>query len=261
MEITKHLPWLLVTLTIICTTIALADRLYFAKKRPRGEKQPIIAEYATSFFSILLLVLLLRSFLVQLYWVPTGSLIPTLDIDEMSLVTQYDYGLHAPIYNTTLLKTHTPKRGDIAVFHWPVNPRANLIKRVIGLPGDDISFNHGVLTINGIKASQQFVGITHESNGKDTWTTEIFTEDLLGVKHKIQVCHNQTHCAPNVNFSHLKVPPHQYFMMGDNRNNSDDSRAWGFVPEQNLIGKARFIVFSWNRETQKIRWDRIGNAI
>ena len=163
--------------------------------------------------------------------------------------------------NKTLLNTGQPKRGDIIVFHWPVNESANLIKRLIGLPGDDISYTEGVLTINGKVATQQFISnATDVSSSGAHWSAKAYEENLSGIQHQIFRCDNTQHCSPNMNFNHLIVPEGQYFFMGDNRNNSDDSRSWGFVPKENLIGKLRFVVMSWNSELGRVRWERIGTT-
>lgn len=261
MNIAANFPWILVTLSFITGAIAIIDKCYLAKRRKLGASVPVIADYAISFFPIILLVLFLRTVVAQLYWVPTGSLEPTVNIGELTFVTQYDYAIHLPMSNKSIINTGEPKRGDIIVFHWPVNENANLIKRLVGLPGDDISYNEGVLTINGNVATQTYIkNATDVSSNGAHWGATIYQENLSGFKHDIFRCDNKKYCSPNKNFNHLIIPEGQYFFMGDNRNNSDDSRHWGFVPKENLVGKLRFVVLSWDSELGRVRWDRIGTT-
>lgn len=264
MNLGTDFPYLLTTSVIICGCIAITEWAFLSRIRPNNQARPVISDWSISFFPLLLLVLLIRSFLAQLYWVPTGSLEPSLKIGELTLVTQYDYGFHAPIWNTTLFPTGLPQRGDIAVFRWPVNEEANLIKRVIGVPGDVIDYYNNTLIINGKTATQTFIrqDISYDSRGNH-WPMLVMSENLNGVKHDIYLCAQPDNCPVNtrVNFTHLIVPPHQYFMMGDNRDNSDDSRGWGFVNEANLVGKGRYVIFSWDMQTHHVRWNRIGTSL
>lgn len=250
---------LILTLAVIISgLIYLVDVLVFAKKRPAGEKQPILIEYARSFFPILLIVLILRSFLAEPFRIPSGSDKPTLLVGDFILVNKYDYGVRLPVIHTKIVSMGEPKTGDIAVFRWPVDLSMYLIKRVIGLPGDRISYINKILYINGKEIPQTLIGeaTDHNSDSEPRWPVQIKEEDLLGVKHKIYI-------RPDVaaeDFS-LTVPPGYYFMMGDNRDNSNDSRYWGFVPERDLVGKAVFIWFSWDSEQTNIRWSRIGTDL
>ena len=207
--------------------------------------------------------------MVQPYRVPTGSLEPTVIPGDLILVNQFAYGLRMPVWMKTLVSIGEPKKGQIALFYWPVNPRITFVKRVIGVPGDHISYINKVLTINGKKATQKFIGYSTDTNGGPTWRVAIYEENLNGVKHKIYVCPKGSVNCPSDsrphNFYNLVVPKGEYFMMGDNRDNSDDSRDWGFVPERNLIGKALFVWMSWDSSaknwTKKIRWSRIGTKL
>ncbi len=267
----SNFPFILVCLTLVSGAIWLVDSCFFAKKRQAtagdAGNLPKIAEYAKSFFPVFLIVLIIRSFLGQLYTVPTGSLEPTVIPGDLILVNQFAYGLHTPVWGNKLLSVGKPKRGDIVVFHWPVNPKVDFIKRVIGLPGDSISYVNNVLTINGKKAPQQFIKTTTDSVGGSTsWHVDQLQENLLGVKHDIFNCSKQSLNCPTkhiIDFVNLKVPAGKYFMMGDNRADSDDSRDWGFVPENALVGKGEFIVLSWDKNASlahKIRWHRSGQT-
>lgn len=252
---------ILALITIFAGVICLVDIIMRARQRrktgtPKEKiKHPIIIEYARSFFPILLIVLLIRSFLFQPYRVPTGSLEPTVIPGDMILVSQYNYGLHIPLWDAEIIHVGTPKTGQIALFRWPVNASRTFVKRVIGVPGDKISYINKVLYINGKKQTQKFVGDSVEigANGQ-TWKAKKYEEDLNGVKHFIITRPDR----PTQNFKNLVVPKGKYFMMGDNRDDSDDSRSWGFVPAKNFIGRAVFIFMSWNSQNYHVRWRRIG---
>lgn len=250
---------LLLTLAVIISgLIYLADVLVFAKKRPVEAAQPVVIEYARSFFPILLIVLILRSFLAEPFRIPSGSDKPTLLVGDFLIVNKYDYGVRLPVLHTKILNVGEPKIGDIAVFRYPVDPSIDYIKRIVGLPGDRISYINKVLYINGKEMPQTLLGqaIDHNGDIADSWPVQIKEEDLMGIKHKIY----QTPAMPAQDFSWV-VPPGYYLALGDNRDNSRDSRYWGFVPEQNLVGKAVFIWFSWNGDQTSIRWPRIGTRI
>lgn len=216
-------------------------------------------DYARSFFPVLLVVWVLRSFVVQPYRVPSGSLEPTVKPGDFIAVSQFSYGLRFPIFQFRFLKIGEPKRGDIALFHWPVNPRIVFVKRVIGLPGDHIVYRNKVLYINGIEATQKFIRSTYDygDGAAPKRSVNEVQENLDAVKHSIfiQPIGGETE---NVD---LVVPKHEYFMMGDNRDDSDDSRSWGFVPENNLIGRAFGIWFSWDPVHHDVRWSRMGRSV
>lgn len=270
-------PFILLTLAAVSGLICLIDWIFFRhlhpmetdKKGRKKPKRPLIADYAYSFFPVFIIVFLIRSFCAQLYNVPTGSLEPTVEPGDLIFVNQFAYGLHLPIWNKTLLHTSLPKRGDIVVFHWPVNPKIDFVKRVIGLPGDHISYINNVLSINGHVAPQTYVKTTTDSNGPSStsWQVSEMQENLLGVKHLIYNCApNATDCPgyQKHGFKDLVVPKGMYFMMGDNRGDSDDSRDWGFVSQQALVGKGEWIVMSWDSQADwkhKIRWSRIGSKL
>ncbi len=245
---------------LISGVISLIDILFLAKKRKRAHltKMPMIIDYARSFFPVLLLVFILRSFLFEPFRIPSSSLKPTLDVGDLILVNKFNYGIRLPVIHKKIFLSGEPKRGDIMVFRCPYHPSVDFIKRVIGLPGDHISYIDKTLYVNGQKAPQQFVKNTTDRD--DSGTTVDVTqkeEDLLGIKHEIY----QMQDHPNDDVKDIVVPPGMYFVMGDNRDGSADSRYWGFVPDANIVGRARLIWMSWDGNNYNIRWNRIGKTI
>jgi len=249
--------------------IALADMLLFRKKRKKsGQKDPVLIEYCRSFFPVLLLVWVVRSFIVQPYKVPTGSLEPTVMPGDFIAVNQFAYGIKFPIGNFKLIPTGEPKRGDIVLFHYPPNPKVIYVKRLIGEPGDTISYKNKVLTINGKVQTQKFLGHDYDYGNApgETQPVDVYEEDLNGRWHKI---FRRPYVAPNDfkmatdsagDFTYV-VPKGHYFMMGDNRDNSQDSRYFGAVPERNIIGKAFGVWMSWDPVHHRVRWHRIGDSL
>lgn len=226
------------------------------------KKRSLVIEYSRAFFPVLLLVFCIRSFLVQLYHVPSGSLEPTVKPGDLIFVNQYHYGVRFPIWNKKIISVGEPARGQIALFPYPVNPAITFVKRVIGLPGDHISYINKTLYINGKKQPQKFIGnVTQLNDFGQLVTYQIYQENVNGIKHDIQIRSD----ASAVNFYNLIVPKDEYFMMGDNRDESDDSRGWGFVHENTLIGHALLVFMSWDSNAahwyDDIRWNRIGNKI
>ncbi|WED42088.1 signal peptidase I [Legionella cardiaca] len=245
---------LLVILSLVSGVIYLLDVLFFAKKRKADQKPGRIIEYSRSFFPVFILVLLLRSFLVEPFRIPSGSLEPTLHVGDFVAVNKFAYGLRLPVLETKILKIANPKTGDVAVFRWPPDPSYDYIKRVIGVPGDKISYHNKVLTINGKEMKQTFIEYTtDESSGH---AVAKYRENLNGVEHEIYI-------RPDVHADDFDVvvPQGQYFMMGDNRDDSADSRFWGFTPDEYLRGKAFLVWMSWNGKTDSVRWGRIGRLI
>lgn len=244
--------------TVIAGLIGLVDILFFAPRRKKDQKMPIISEYARSFFPVLLIVFLLRSFIYEPFRIPTGSLEPTLQIGDFILVNKFDYGLRLPIIHKKILSIGEPKRGDILVFRWPPNPAVDFIKRVIGLPGDHVSYIDKTLYVNGQKIPQTFLKDT-EAQGEDNsvWDAKEYNENLLGVNHKIIL--NPLRASRD--YEDIIVPPNMYFVMGDNRDDSADSRYWGFVPAENMVGKGSVIWLSWNNQTKRLRWDQMFRVI
>jgi len=238
--------------------IYLLDWLFWEKKR-KSELRPMskIVEYSRSFFPVLVLVLILRSFLVEPYRIPTGSLEPSLIPGDFIAANKFAYGIHLPLSNTRIVPLGEPKLADIVVFRWPVNTSIDFIKRVVGVPGDTIAYKNKVLYLNGVEQKQTYVGEGKDSDSMgNLFPVKIYREDLNGVSHLIQINPE----APDNDFT-VTVPRGSYFMMGDNRDNSEDSRYWGFVPEKDLLGKAFLIWMSWNSKDHSVRWHRLGTLI
>lgn len=252
-------PLILTILVIVSGVVGLVDILFFAKKRSKlKKKQPKLIEYCRSFFPVLLFVWVVRSFLIQPYRVPTGSLEPTILPGDFIAVNQFAYGLRLPVINYKFFKIGEPERGDIALFQWPKEPSIVFVKRVVGIPGDHIVYRNKVLKINGKIARQKMVGHALDVEPDQVpIPVQIKLENLLGVRHRIFI----RALGGEIGTFDVVVPKGYYFMMGDNRDDSDDSRDWGFVPEQNLIGKALIIWMSWDSAGRRVRWHRIGTRV
>jgi signal peptidase I len=245
---------ILVILSFISGFIYFLDVVFWAKKRKPGEQPGRIIEYSRSFFPVFFIVLLLRSFLVEPFRIPSGSLEPTLLVGDFVAVNKFAYGLRLPVVEKKAIPIANPKTGEIAVFRWPPQPKYDYIKRVIGVPGDRLSYHNKKLTINGKEAKQNFVEYTiDESSGK---AVARYKENLNGVEHDIFVRAD----VPAVDFD-VVVPEGNYFMMGDNRDDSADSRFWGFVPDNYLRGRAFLVWMSWNGKADNLRWSKIGRLI
>lgn len=246
-------------IVVLSGVIGLVDILFWAKKRKlTRKKMPIIIEYARSFFPVLLVVFVVRSFLYEPFRIPSGSLEPTLLIGDFILVNKFDYGIRLPVLHQKVFKIGEPKRGDIFVFYWPPNPKYYLIKRVIGLPGDRISYVNKVVYVNGHEATQEFEqNVTYAGEMDMTFDVVQKHEDLLGFKHEIY----QIPAREHFDFHDLIVPAGMYFGMGDNRDDSADSRFFGFIPDENIVGKADITWMSWDSEHHTVRWDRIFKRI
>ena len=245
---------ILVILSFVSGVIYLLDIIFWAKKRNEKQNPNKIIEYARSFFPVFFIVLLLRSFLVEPFRIPSGSLEPTLLVGDFVAVNKFAYGLRLPVLEKKVIPISDPKTGQIAVFRWPPEPSYDYIKRVIGTPGDKISYHNKVLTVNGKEAKQTFVEYTmDESSGRPVAK---YQEDLNGVVHNIFVRPD----LPAVDYD-VVVPEGNYFMMGDNRDDSADSRFWGFVPNNYLRGRAFLVWMSWNGKTDSVRWNKIGSLI
>ena len=247
-------PLLLVILTALSGLLMLVDKYFWAKNRDASAEEPKIVEHARAFFPIFLIVLLLRSFLIEPFRIPSGSLEPTLQVGDFVAVNKFAYGLHLPVLETRILPISNPKAGNIAVFRWPPNPSFNYIKRVVGVPGDAISYHNKQLTINGKLMPQKFIEYTvDESSGK---AVAKYQEDLNGAIHDIYINPKER----PIDFE-VTVPKGHYFMLGDNRDDSADSRYWGFLPEENLRGRAFLVWMSWNGKTHMPRWENIGHVL
>ncbi|MDA3934293.1 MAG: signal peptidase I [Gammaproteobacteria bacterium] len=213
-----------------------------------------IIEYIGSFFPVLLFVWLLRSFLYEPFRIPSGSMIPTLTVGDFIVVNKYAYGVRLPVINTKVIDVGQPQRGDVVVFRYPLDESMNYIKRLVGLPGDRITYRNKTLFINGEQVEHKTNGYYGEDTGgcyAPSIPSQIRIEKLGEAEHELLVNASRARAREQS----WVVPDGHYFMMGDNRDCSQDSRYWGFVPEQNLVGKAKFIWFHW------LEFDRIGDKI
>ncbi|MBE9559897.1 MAG: signal peptidase I [Proteobacteria bacterium] len=217
----------------------------------RKGKEPVIVEYSKSFFPVLLIVFLLRGFIVEPFRIPSGSMLPSLYIGDFILVNKFAYGIRLPVINKKIVDLNEPERGDVVVFRYPRDPNLDYIKRVIGLPGDIIAYYNKVLYVNGKPVQRDFVG-QYKGPGQ-TFANE-YNEKLHGVEHAMLLLP----ARPNSLQGEYIVPEGMYFCMGDNRDNSNDSRVWGPVPESNLVGKAFMI---WMHYSDEWHLGRIGNMI
>ncbi|MBI3772684.1 MAG: signal peptidase I [Gammaproteobacteria bacterium] len=219
-------------------------------------KEPILVEYARSFFPVILIVLLLRSFLIEPFRIPSGSMMPTLLSGDFILVNKYTYGVRLPVLHTKLIEFGSPKRGDIVVFRYPKEPSVDYIKRVVGLPGDRVVYLGRQLYINGELVPTQSQGIYVATGEGYMPGADLRTEKLGEVDHKLLVVESR----PSLG-GEFVVPEGHYFVMGDNRDNSNDSRVWGFVPDENLVGRAFMIWMSWDSILKRVSWERIGEFV
>jgi signal peptidase I len=214
--------------------------------------QPWWLDWTAGLFPVILIVFLLRSFLFEPFKIPSGSMLPTLESGDLILVQKFSYGVRLPVVDKKLLATGEPARGDVVVFRYPPDPRIDYIKRVVGLPGDEVAWLNKKLTINGKAVEAATLPDYFDEEGR-VYTQQL-RENLAGVEHRIllrsdrppfvpgaeQFPHRDA-CSYNAEGVRCKVPAGHYFVMGDNRDNSVDSRYWGFVPDRNLKGRAFFV--------------------
>ena len=237
--------WLLDSLLIKKTRLAAIQDYKQTKFRGRTqeetdfalaelEKEPLVIEYAKSFFPVLFLVLILRSFLIEPFQIPTGSMIPTLNIGDFIIVNKYAYGLRLPVIGTKIMDVDDPKRGEVMVFI-PPHENKYYIKRVIGLPGDTIRYEDKILYINGELVSKEYIEDIIVGTSIGDLSGTLSTEVIGGVSHPTQ--HIDAAVGRRLRTTWV-VPNGHYFMMGDNRDNSADSREWGTVSEEKIVGKA-----------------------
>ena len=231
--------------------VAASTQIHQGVAVSRKGKEPVIVEYAKSFFPVLLIVFLLRGFIVEPFRIPSGSMLPSLYIGDFILVNKFAYGIKLPVLNKKIVDINNPERGDVVVFRYPRDPNLDYIKRVVGLPGDHIAYYNKVLYVNSKPVVRDFAG-QYKGPGQ-TYANE-YIEDLEGDKHSILLLP----ARPNNLQGEYIVPEGTYFVMGDNRDNSNDSRVWGPVPESNLVGKAFMI---WMHFSDELHLDRIGNVI
>ena len=228
------------------------DAYLRAREQAMLESAPV--EYSKSFFPVLAIVLVLRSFIFEPFQIPSQSMVPTLEVGDFIVVNKYTYGLRLPVARTKVLDINQPERGDVMVFFPPHAPDTYYIKRVIGLPGDEVAYINNVLYINGKEQKQTFVANLHDSGGRAVKRT---MEDLDGYSH---VMHKNVEPSRlSIQFGPKVVPEGHYFMMGDNRDNSSDSRDWGMVPEENIVGKAVAIWMHWETLLSVPSFDRAGS--
>ncbi len=223
----------------------------------QATREPVVVEYARAFFPVLVLVLVLRSFLFEPFQIPTGSMIPTLEIGDFILVNKYAYGLRLPVIGTKIMDVDEPRRGEVMVFV-PPHEDQYYIKRIIGLPGDTVRYEDGVLTINREPVQIEPSAATTINSAFGPVPGTLYAEVIGGIEHTIQT-KNQS--FRNQARSMWVVPPGSYFMMGDNRDESSDSRVWGVVPERNIVGKAVAVWMhkdpGWNLPTfSRAHWIR-----
>lgn len=233
------------------------DRFHARKLRPAGAPNPWWVEYGASFFPVILIVFGLRSFVVEPFKIPSGSMIPTLLVGDFILVNKWTYGIRLPVINQKIIELNDPQRGDVMVFRYPADPSMDYIKRVVGVPGDRVEYINKRLTING-------EAVPIEENGTYLHPDRLYyspqyTEKLGEVEHSVLIERDAPAYVPqvlnfpqrdNCTYTHsgvrCTVPQGHYFVLGDNRDASSDSRVWGFVPEDNIVGRAFFIWFNFS---------------
>lgn len=274
-------PTIMVLLVVVTGLIWAVDAAFFAPRRrlarvegresgggdgaesgtselsAEAYRAPRVVEYARSFFPIFLIVLVLRSFVAEPFRIPSGSMMPTLLVGDFILVNKFGYGIRLPVADVKIIGVGEPERGDVIVFRSPENPETPFIKRVVGLPGDKIAYYNKVLYVNGEAQEQVILGeYAGSGSGMSMTGASLRIEQLNGHVHEILV-------QPGATWSpegEMTVPEDHYFVLGDNRDNSRDSRFWGTVPNELLIGKAFMIWMSWDWG-HGIQWSRIGDSI
>ena len=279
----------LVIVTAATGLVWLIDALLLARRPERavGNVVPATVEYARSIFPVAITVVLLRAFLFEPFRIPSDSMMPTLRDGDFIVVEKFAFGLRLPITHTKILNTGEPKRGDVVVFRPPFKLSQDWIKRVVGVPGDHVVVRNDRLTINGHRVPFKVTGIFSDGCYENM---QIATEHLGTHVHQVLLCpvpleftQNPLPSCPRTDAHEyfcggspppdalplseksafdMIVPPGDYMVMGDNRDNSYDSRFWGFVPEKDLVGKATYIWFNWDphRAGGPI-WSRIGTRI
>jgi len=255
----------LVVGSLVSGLVWLTDILFLQKLRSGGEPEkenekaaePWYVEYSKSFFPVLIIVLVLRSFVAEPFRIPSGSMMPTLLVGDFILVNKFSYGLRLPVLHTRVTTGDAPERGDVIVFRYPKNPSVDYIKRIVGLPGDHVAYYNKQLFINGHAAGQvvedEYINIDPQQARPGQLYIE---EDLSSIKHDMLIDENRLSIE-----GEYVVPPGSFFVMGDNRDNSNDSRFWGVVPEENLVGKAFMVWMNWDFSGNSLDLSRVGNRI
>ena len=249
----------------------LLDHFYLRKHRATDAKEPLLVEYSKSFFPVILLVFLLRSFLVEPFRIPSGSMVPTLQAGDFILVNKYPWGIRLPVINHKIIEINQPQRGDVMVFRFPENPSIDYIKRVVGLPGDKIVYTGDKrLFINGELVNWKYERdhdyveaglnvargkIYREQLGKHAHASLIQQDRPPLILEGVHAFPHRSNCDYNQNGFSCTVPSGHYFMLGDNRDASQDSRYWGFVPDENVVGRAFLIWMNFDD------FGRIGTSI
>jgi len=269
-------PALLVGATFFTGLVWALDAIFLAPARRRKaaalvqagtaeDSEPVVkalkeatwVEYCKSFFPVILAVLLLRSFLVEPFRIPSGSMMPTLLVGDFILVNKFAYGIRLPVLNKKIVAIDEPERGDVVVFRYPKNPSVDYIKRIVGLPGDKVGYYNKIVYINGEPSGQVPAGVyVGKGSGVSMSGASERREQLGDIQHDILVMPR----TPGLEGEYV-VGEDEYFVMGDNRDNSNDSRYWGTVPEANLVGKAFRIWMNWDGANKGVEWDRIGMKI
>ena len=229
---------ILVIVVLVSGCIYALDLLFF--KARRGDAAPgILIDYSRSFFPVLALVLVLRSFLFEPFQIPSGSMLPTLKIGDFILVNKFDYGLRLPVVGTTVVEISEPARGDVMVFKYPSDPRINFIKRVVALPGDTVAYQNKTLYVNGVE--QTLRPVQPSGDLAVPPLTQEAIESLGEREHRIW-----RRMTSGRDFGPIEIPENQFFVMGDNRDNSNDSRVWGFVDDSLIVGRAFAVWMHWD---------------
>ncbi len=247
----------LLILLLVTGAVWLLDKFVLRRHRPKDAKQPWWVEYSISFFPVILIVFLLRSFLVEPFKIPSSSMVPTLLVGDFILVNKFTYGIRLPVANKKLIEIGRPARGDVMVFRFPEDPSLDYIKRVVGLPGDRLEYRNKRLSINGTPVPMKQVD-DYLSRERMQFSRR-YVETVNSVGHEIlldedapasvmpaRAYPHAANCNYNSSGVACTVPPGHYFVMGDNRDNSSDSRVWGFVPDENIVGRAFFIWLNLN---------------
>ncbi len=273
----EYFPLILLILAIGSGLVVLMDQVFFKKareekilaetpdlnnskifsKKERLEKLkgPFLIDYCRSLFPVFLIVFVLRSFIGEFYQIPSASMIPNYLIGDYLYVNKFAYGFRFPIWGVKLIPVGTPKRGDVVIFSYPPDTRVDLIKRVVGLPGDHVSYINKLLSINGVPVPTSLIANQIMADDSETQAVQVYQENLSGDVHGII----NMPWAPTHNFTNVIVPKGEYFVMGDNRDDSEDSRYWGFVQDKYLLGKPEMVIFSMG--DQGVRWSRIGHLL
>ena len=247
-----NLALILTALTLLTGIVVALEKFVWGRGEDSGDLSAVretLVEYSRSFFPVLLFVLVIRSFVFEPFRIPSGSMMPTLVQGDFIFVKKYSYGLRLPVTETKILNTGSPQRGDVIVFRLPSDPSINYIKRVVGLPGDEVVYERHRLTINGEE-------IALEPHPEATRGNPRFIEQLGDREHEILI----TNAANMIKDGTFVVPEGRYFVMGDNRDNSRDSRFIESIPESHLVGEAVRIWMHMDGLAWP-RWDRIGDKI